>query len=71
LFYYQQEFDATLSSENDAKESDGKEKNVHDNRCFNCQGDHTLSACPNPRDQRAIARNRAVFLKNQPIKVNM
>jgi hypothetical protein len=28
------------------------------NSCFNCRGDHMLVDCPEPRDGRAIARNR-------------
>ena len=37
-----------------------------DNRCFNCQGDHSLMNCPHPKNYQEISKNRAAFMKNQP-----
>ena len=42
-----------------------KEKEVQKlrpaNTCFNCLGDHMIAECPEPRDQRKIAKNRKEF----------
>ena len=34
--------------------------------CFNCQKDHLLPDCPEPRDEARIAKNRAAFKKANP-----
>uniref|UniRef100_A0A915CY69 PSP proline-rich domain-containing protein n=1 Tax=Ditylenchus dipsaci TaxID=166011 RepID=A0A915CY69_9BILA len=33
--------------------------------CFNCQGEHQLIECTEPRDNRRISRNRSSFRSNQ------
>jgi len=43
-------------------------------RCFNCDGDHNLAECPEPKDQQKINQNRAEFsaskANNSPAMVN-
>ena len=34
--------------------------------CFNCQKDHLLPDCPEPRDEARIAKNRAAYKKANP-----
>jgi len=31
------------------------------NKCWNCEGDHTLAECKEPKDQRKISKNRKEF----------
>lgn len=34
-------------------------------RCFNCDGDHNMNDCPEPKDQAKINKNRAEFSANK------
>lgn len=38
-----------------------EKKSSGSNKCFNCLGDHMITDCPHPKDQRAIAKNRREF----------
>lgn len=38
-----------------------EKKNSGSNKCFNCLGEHMITDCPQPKDQKAIAKNRREF----------
>ncbi len=37
-------------------------KPASNNKCFNCLGDHMITDCPEPKDPKAIAKNRREFM---------
>ena len=39
------------------------------NICFNCEGDHMIAACPEPRDTARIAKNRRMHADKNPVWV--
>ncbi|CAH1801702.1 unnamed protein product [Owenia fusiformis] len=42
-----------------------KKENRPKNECWNCGGDHMLTDCQEPRNQKEISRRRAIFMANQ------
>ena len=38
-----------------------EEKKGNSNKCWNCEGDHMINDCTEPRDQKTIAKNRREF----------
>jgi len=47
------------------EEPQEEKKSRPKNTCFNCLGDHMIADCPEPKDQRKIAKNRKEFMGNQ------
>ncbi|XP_037093099.1 zinc finger CCHC domain-containing protein 8-like [Pollicipes pollicipes] len=61
---YDQTFTGIVGSSSDKQ--DEKKDSRPKNLCFNCEGDHMIAACPEPRDSARIAKNRRQHAGQNP-----